>query len=204
MPRAPGTHPSAIMACLSDAKLSMTPLWTTATSPCMERCGWALTSLGGPWVAQRVCAIPRVLETGEDLSAPSRLATLPCTHRRRNRCARRRGPSTNRALKYGPRSPGAPPLRYHRRSQCTHRLLDRLERARDPVFADHCKSHPRTVVSSVFQTLETSHKDRGRLARANVGNNTTHFRRKTPERREERRIQRILGARQPSAEWKEK
>ena len=35
----------------------MMPLWTSAMSPDWSRCGWALTSVGGPWVAQRVCRV---------------------------------------------------------------------------------------------------------------------------------------------------
>ena len=38
----------------------MIPLWTTAIRPVQSVCGWAFTSLGAPWVAQRVCPIPRV------------------------------------------------------------------------------------------------------------------------------------------------
>ncbi len=38
----------------SDGKFSMMPLWTTATLPAASRCGWALRSVGLPWVAQRV------------------------------------------------------------------------------------------------------------------------------------------------------
>lgn len=38
----------------------MMPLWTTATLPSASRCGWALTSEGAPWVAQRVWAMPVV------------------------------------------------------------------------------------------------------------------------------------------------
>ena len=41
-------------------KFSMMPLWTTANLPLWLRWGWALTSLGSPWVAQRVCPMPRV------------------------------------------------------------------------------------------------------------------------------------------------
>ena len=40
--------------------LSMIPLWTTAMSSDGERWGWAFARLGGPWVAQRVCAIPQL------------------------------------------------------------------------------------------------------------------------------------------------
>ena len=36
----------------------MTPLWTTATTPSPPTCGWALRSLAGPCVAQRVWLMP--------------------------------------------------------------------------------------------------------------------------------------------------
>ncbi len=48
----------------------MMPLWTTAIEP--ETCGWALRSLGTPWVAQRVWAMPvtdRVLAEAASSSA---------------------------------------------------------------------------------------------------------------------------------------
>ncbi len=44
----------------SSEALSMMPLWTTATLPSASRCGWAFSSVGAPWVAQRVCAMPVV------------------------------------------------------------------------------------------------------------------------------------------------
>ena len=44
----------------SAAKFSMIPLWITATEPSADRCGWALRSVGPPWVAQRVCPMPMV------------------------------------------------------------------------------------------------------------------------------------------------
>src|SRR5512139_2127489 len=40
----------------------MIPLWMTATCP--ARCGWAFSSEGRPWVAQRVWPTPHVPETG--------------------------------------------------------------------------------------------------------------------------------------------
>ena len=40
----------------SSSAFSMMPLWTTATGP--ETCGCALTSLGSPCVAHRVCPMP--------------------------------------------------------------------------------------------------------------------------------------------------
>ena len=42
---------------------SMMPLCTMA-SPSLEMCGWALRSLGTPWVAQRVCAMPSLPDGG--------------------------------------------------------------------------------------------------------------------------------------------
>ncbi len=55
---------------------SMMPLWTTAMGP--AEWGWALTSLGRPWVAQRVWPMPvepwRVRFSRASLSFTS----LPC------------------------------------------------------------------------------------------------------------------------------
>jgi hypothetical protein len=50
------TRPRAISSSRSDLKFSMMPLWTKATSP--VACGWALSSVGAPCVAQRVWAMP--------------------------------------------------------------------------------------------------------------------------------------------------
>ena len=36
----------------------MMPLWTTATSPDWDKCGWLFSSEGSPWVAQRVWPMP--------------------------------------------------------------------------------------------------------------------------------------------------
>ena len=44
----------------SSVKFSIVPLCTTATAPVQSTCGCALRSFGAPWVAQRVCPIPRV------------------------------------------------------------------------------------------------------------------------------------------------
>ena len=49
-------RPRASIASRSSRKFSMMPLWTMATRP--EACGWALVSLGWPWVAQRVWPMP--------------------------------------------------------------------------------------------------------------------------------------------------
>ena len=60
------------------AKFSMMPLWMTATEPVQSTCGWALRSLGAPWVAHRVCPMPVVAgPSGFSASAASRLASLP-------------------------------------------------------------------------------------------------------------------------------
>ncbi len=49
-------RPSAISSSRSGLKFSMMPLWTSATGPAM--CGWALSTVGAPCVAQRVWAMP--------------------------------------------------------------------------------------------------------------------------------------------------
>ena len=36
----------------------MMPLWTTTILPVQSRCGWAFSSVGRPWVAQRVWPTP--------------------------------------------------------------------------------------------------------------------------------------------------
>lgn len=38
----------------------MMPLWMRASLSPSARCGWALPSVGPPWVAQRVCPMPVV------------------------------------------------------------------------------------------------------------------------------------------------
>lgn len=54
------TTPSASSFARSSAALSTMPLWTTATLFSGSRCGCELMSLGAPWVAQRVWAMPVV------------------------------------------------------------------------------------------------------------------------------------------------
>ncbi len=65
--------PSASSSARSRAKFSMIPLWITATRPLVDRCGWALRSVGPPWVAQRVWPMPVVplLMSAMTSSAPS-------------------------------------------------------------------------------------------------------------------------------------
>ena len=57
----------------STAKFSMIPLWTTAILPAASRCGWALRSVGLPWVAHRVWPRPVL---------PARLAAIGLGQRR--------------------------------------------------------------------------------------------------------------------------
>ena len=74
--------PVASSSARSLAKFSMMPLWITATRPSADRCGWALRSVGPPWVAQRVWPMPVVpgvdaVGRRRSASAFSRLASLP-------------------------------------------------------------------------------------------------------------------------------
>ena len=57
----------------------MIPLCTTTNGP--ERCGWAFSSLGRPWVAQRVWPMPRVPGTPAGPMAASSAAILPTLRR---------------------------------------------------------------------------------------------------------------------------
>ncbi len=74
------SRPSAISSSRSGLKFSMIPLWTSATGPAM--CGWALPTVGAPWVAQRVWAIPTVPGSGSPASSRCRLSSLPSARRR--------------------------------------------------------------------------------------------------------------------------
>ena len=75
--------PVASSSARSRAKFSMMPLWITATRPSADRCGWALRSVGPPWVAQRVCpmavvpaAMPSAGALGQRLLQVGELAGL--------------------------------------------------------------------------------------------------------------------------------
>ena len=67
--------PSPISWSRSSWKFSMMPLWTTPTRS--VTCGWALFSVGLPWVAQRVWPMPTVPGRGERSSSASRFSILP-------------------------------------------------------------------------------------------------------------------------------
>ena len=72
------TTPRSASSLVSSAKFSMIPLWMTATRPPLETCGWALMSVGPPWVAHRVCPIPVVEGSiGSAASSDRRFSSLP-------------------------------------------------------------------------------------------------------------------------------
>ena len=60
----------------------MMPLWTTTMRPVQSRWGCAFSSVGRPWVAQRVCPIPYVPVSGDSRMTDSRFASLPGLRRR--------------------------------------------------------------------------------------------------------------------------
>ena len=65
--------PACSSSVRSSAKFSMIPLWMTATRPAASRCGWALRSVGRPWVAQRVWPMPVV-----PLKDPGGISAIAC------------------------------------------------------------------------------------------------------------------------------
>lgn len=74
------TTPSAVSRARRSEALSKMPLWTTATLESASRCGWAFSSLGAPWVAQRVCAMPTLpLKRAGTLASRSRTRPLALT-----------------------------------------------------------------------------------------------------------------------------
>ena len=60
----------------------MIPLWTTTILPLQSWCGWAFSSLGRPWVAQRVWPMPKAPASGSARRLSSRLRSLPTDRRR--------------------------------------------------------------------------------------------------------------------------
>ena len=70
--------PSPSSSALSAAKFSMIPLWMTAIRSSQSVCGWALRSVGAPWVAHRVCPIPAVAGGGgREARMDRRLTSFP-------------------------------------------------------------------------------------------------------------------------------
>src|SRR5579885_925956 len=68
----------------SSTWFSMIPLWMRASRPVQSVWGWALRSVGPPWVAQRVCPIP-VEARGAPPTAPTSAASLPARRRTHTR-----------------------------------------------------------------------------------------------------------------------
>ena len=94
------SSPAASTSARSSAKFSMMPLCTSATRPWLPRWGWALTSLGAPCVAHRVCPMP-VVDSGsgelrERLLEVGELAGLLGPGDRCRRRPERRRPSRSR------------------------------------------------------------------------------------------------------------
>jgi hypothetical protein len=74
------TRPAAFSSAFSSAKFSMMPLWTRVTRPAVW--GWALVTLGAPWVAQRTWPMPFWATSGCSASKASRFLILPWARRR--------------------------------------------------------------------------------------------------------------------------
>ena len=55
----------------------MIPLWTSAIRSWQSVWGWALISVGAPWVAQRVWPIPIVPAVGSDSTSASSSESRP-------------------------------------------------------------------------------------------------------------------------------
>jgi hypothetical protein len=59
----------------------MMPLCTTTSSPDPSVCGCAFSSVGRPWVAQRVCPSPMEPSMGRSRRMPSRFLMRPAARR---------------------------------------------------------------------------------------------------------------------------
>ncbi len=75
------TWPRSWSSLRSVPAFSTMPLCTSAKSPFSLTCGWALRSVGGPCVAQRVWPMPYVPSTGSSLTSRSSSAILPASLR---------------------------------------------------------------------------------------------------------------------------
>ena len=106
------TTPSAISFARSSSAFSTMPLWTTAIRPAASVCGWALRSLGSPWVAQRVWAIPTLPGPGSSPIAARRSSTRPTAF------------VVRRALRWATAIPAESYPRYSRRASPSTRILD--------------------------------------------------------------------------------
>jgi hypothetical protein len=70
--------PASRSSCFSSEKFSMMPLWMRASLPSSPRCGWALSSVGPPWVAHRVWPMPVCPSArGSSPRSSERMPSLP-------------------------------------------------------------------------------------------------------------------------------
>ena len=104
--------PSAISFARSSSAFSTMPLCTTAIRPAASVCGWALRSLGSPWVAQRVWAMPILPGLGSSPIAARRSSTRPTAFVVRN------------ALRWATASPAESYPRYSSRARPSTRIFD--------------------------------------------------------------------------------
>ena len=79
----PNLAPLLVRRSRSSRKFSMMPLCATATRSVL--CGWALFSVGLPWVAQRVWPMPILPASGSFARRFSSAASLPSARRRPER-----------------------------------------------------------------------------------------------------------------------
>ena len=74
--------PEAARRALSGRWFSMIPLCTTTSRPWQSWWGWAFSSLGRPWVAQRVWPTPNAPRKGSARRLSSRFLSFPTDRRR--------------------------------------------------------------------------------------------------------------------------
>ena len=67
--------PAASSSALSSAWFSMMPLWIRASRPVQSMWGWAFSTVGPPWVAQRVCPMAAACPVGAFSVSWASLAT---------------------------------------------------------------------------------------------------------------------------------
>ena len=77
----------------------MIPLWMRASRPVQSRWGWAFSTVGPPWVAQRVCPMAAACPVGASFVNSPSLATefVPPAARARQTAFAPSDPSTTMA-----------------------------------------------------------------------------------------------------------
>ena len=78
----------------------MMPLWIRASRPVQSTWGWAFSTVGPPWVAQRVCPMAAACPAGASAVSSASLATElvpPAARARQTEAAGPSGPSTTMA-----------------------------------------------------------------------------------------------------------